>query len=211
MDLAYYMSQINTIASPDYIPTHDDILHARQRSTGATETAFVVNKCKITLHDMGGQLNERNKWHHLLTTKIQGLFFFVAVDEYNTPSTEEANSTKLQLALRTWVETLTEWEKEARTMSIFVVFNKVDLLDIKLKENFVSFKDCYPDYSGDQTREGVLKYIEKMFRAVAPFKLHQKYIVFFPGCALDQGLMKKIFEETKAQLIHRRIASDGLL
>lgn len=41
-NLPYYMDRVEEIAKPDYLPSSEDILHSRQRSTGATETTFVV-------------------------------------------------------------------------------------------------------------------------------------------------------------------------
>lgn len=42
-NLNYFMGRLDAIAADNYVPNDMDILHSRQRSTGATETIFVVN------------------------------------------------------------------------------------------------------------------------------------------------------------------------
>lgn len=41
-NLGYFMDRLEDISKADYVPTSEDILHSRQRSTGASETCFVV-------------------------------------------------------------------------------------------------------------------------------------------------------------------------
>lgn len=43
IDFKYYIDKIDVIAEPNYVPTDEDILHIRQRSTGATDTSFIVS------------------------------------------------------------------------------------------------------------------------------------------------------------------------
>jgi hypothetical protein len=42
-NLKYFMERLDEIAAEDYVPSDEDILYARQRSTGATETSFIVS------------------------------------------------------------------------------------------------------------------------------------------------------------------------
>jgi len=89
-----------------------------------------------------------------------------------------------------------------------VVFNKIDLLDQKLS-TFSTFTDQCPNYTGEKTRAGVCTYIEKKLREKIPEGYDDKYFTFYPCCALDQSLMKKVFEEAKAHLT-MQYASAGL-
>jgi len=41
-NLAYMMANINRFAQAGFVPTNEDVLHARQRTTGVVETNFVV-------------------------------------------------------------------------------------------------------------------------------------------------------------------------
>jgi len=94
-------------------------------------------------------------------------------------------------------------------MSIFVAFNKIDLLDIKLK-NFSSFTDVFMNYDREHTREGALLHFEKMFKDEIPLVYEEKYFSFFPICALERDVLHKMFEEAKAQLLDRMVGVSGM-
>jgi len=56
--------QIQELVSPTYIPTTDDILHARVRTSGIVEENYIINEVEFIIIDVGGQRNERKKWMH---------------------------------------------------------------------------------------------------------------------------------------------------
>lgn len=58
----YYLSELTRIGKPDWIPTDQDILRSRQRTTGIVETDFTVDGINFRLVDVGGQRTERKKW-----------------------------------------------------------------------------------------------------------------------------------------------------
>ncbi len=58
----YYFSELARIGKPDWIPTDQDILRSRQRTTGIVETDFTVDGINFRLVDVGGQRTERKKW-----------------------------------------------------------------------------------------------------------------------------------------------------
>lgn len=66
--LEYYMGDhgagIDRIASPKYIPTEADVLHARVRTSGIVEEKYEIDGVLFTMFDVGGQRNERKKWIH---------------------------------------------------------------------------------------------------------------------------------------------------
>lgn len=52
------------MASSQYMPTDQDILRSRVKTTGITETTFKVGELTYKLFDVGGQRSERKKWIH---------------------------------------------------------------------------------------------------------------------------------------------------
>lgn len=74
------MESLDRISADEYLPTVEDVLRARQRTTGFSETSlmvlywlyliffFQINKRVWLFLDCGGQLPERNKWYDLLNT-----------------------------------------------------------------------------------------------------------------------------------------------
>lgn len=42
LHLEYFVNKVDEIAAPGYVPSDDDILHCRQRTTGGATTTFMV-------------------------------------------------------------------------------------------------------------------------------------------------------------------------
>lgn len=56
------MTRLEAMADPAWVPTNDDVLYARVRTTGLNETIFKMEKYEWALIDVGGQSTERRKW-----------------------------------------------------------------------------------------------------------------------------------------------------
>lgn len=65
MDSAtYFFTEVLRIGAPQYLPTETDVLRARLKTTGITETRFNMGQLSIHMFDVGGQRSERKKWIH---------------------------------------------------------------------------------------------------------------------------------------------------
>lgn len=69
---------------PGYIPSKDDVLRARVRSTGIEEAEFTFEDIKFRMCDVGGQRSERRKWIHCFES-VTAVIFCVALSEYQFP------------------------------------------------------------------------------------------------------------------------------
>lgn len=58
----YFFDQIDSIGSNNYIPSDQDILRSRVKSTGISEARFKIDATTYLLFDVGGQRSERKKW-----------------------------------------------------------------------------------------------------------------------------------------------------
>lgn len=76
---------------PGYIPDNQDMLHARLRTTGITETLFEMRSINFQLVDVGGQRSERKKWIHCFEG-VQCLLFMVALSGYDQCLVEDQNA-----------------------------------------------------------------------------------------------------------------------
>jgi hypothetical protein len=61
---AHFLDKILEISEEKYLPSDEDVLHARVRTTGSIQSYVVVKDLKISVMDTGGQRNERRKWIH---------------------------------------------------------------------------------------------------------------------------------------------------
>lgn len=64
------------------MPDDQDMLHARLRTTGVTETFFEMRDINFRMMDVGGQRSERKKWIHCFDG-VQCLLFMVALSGYD--------------------------------------------------------------------------------------------------------------------------------
>jgi len=60
----YFWERSDVICASDYVPTEQDVLRARVRTTGIVQQNFQIGERKYTMFDVGGQRNERRKWIH---------------------------------------------------------------------------------------------------------------------------------------------------
>jgi len=86
------------MANPGYLPTDQDILRSRVKTTGITETTFRVGELTYRLFDVGGQRSERKKWIHCFEN-VTALVFLVALSEYDQMLYEDESVNRMQEAL----------------------------------------------------------------------------------------------------------------
>ena len=82
----YYLSDIDRIAQPDYLPTQQDILRVRLPTSGIFEYPLDLdskkNPIRFRIVDVGGQRSERRKWIHCFEN-VTSIIFFSALSEYD--------------------------------------------------------------------------------------------------------------------------------
>ncbi len=78
----YYFNSLDRMSAPGYLPTDQDILRSRVKTTGITETTFKVGELTYKLFDVGGQRSERKKWIHCFEN-VTALVFLVSLSEYD--------------------------------------------------------------------------------------------------------------------------------
>lgn len=89
-----FFDALPRISDSAYLPTDQDILRTRIRSTGIREERFEIEGTKLLVVDVGGQRSERKKWMHLFEdTKL--VIFVAAVSEF-----DQVRDTGLALGLR---------------------------------------------------------------------------------------------------------------
>jgi len=62
----YFFDKIKEVSAENYLPTQQDVLRSRVRTTGIVENEFEIDNNKFKMFDVGGQRNERKKMDSLL-------------------------------------------------------------------------------------------------------------------------------------------------
>ena len=101
----YYFNSIDRMSATNYLPTDQDILRSRVKTTGITETTFKVGELTYKLLDVGGQRSERRKWIHCFEN-VAAIVFLVSLNQYDQVLYED-ESIVYFISLFTFLSSLT--------------------------------------------------------------------------------------------------------
>ncbi|KAK6927205.1 Guanine nucleotide binding protein (G-protein), alpha subunit [Dillenia turbinata] len=218
----YFMENLQRLSEMNYVPTKDDVLYARVRTTGVVEIQFSpVGENKKSgevyrLFDVGGQRNERRKWIHLFEG-VTAVIFCAAISEYDQMLFEDENKNRMleTKELFEWVLRQPCFEKT----SFMLFLNKFDIFEkkvLKVPLNVCEwFKDYQPVSSGKQEIEHAYEFVKKKFEEVyfqctAPTRVDGVFKIY-RTTALDQKVVKKTFKLVDETLRRRNLFEAGLL
>jgi len=156
---AYYLDNAERFAAVDYVPTNEDVLKVRQKTSGILETVFDTDDLQITLVDVGGQRSERRKWLHCFED-VTAIIYFVNLGEFDMTLSEDYRVNRLSEALDLFEEISTsEFFHET---DFFMFFNKDDVFREKVVNK--KFFQHFPDYKGDKSYDSCLEYVSNLFK-----------------------------------------------
>ncbi|XP_059487833.1 G protein alpha q subunit-like [Neocloeon triangulifer] len=139
----YYMSDLDRIKAPDYLPSEQDILRARQPTTGIIEYPFDLDSIIFRMVDVGGQRSERRKWIHCFEN-VTSIIFLAVLSEYDMILYESDNENRMNESLALFRTIITyPWFANS---SIILFMNKKDLLEEKIV--YSHLVDYFPDFDG---------------------------------------------------------------
>ncbi|KAL9982674.1 hypothetical protein ACROYT_G004745 [Oculina patagonica] len=183
----YFFENLERLSQPNYIPTHEDILHARQQTQGVQERRISVNSYNYRVIDVGGQKNQRKKWIHFFEG-VTAVVFFVPLSSYDEFVEEDENSNAMLDSLELFEEISHNGFLENTEFILFL--NKHDLFVEKLKTSNLS--SCFPDYDGGPDPDRALNYIRDLFLSKKPA---DKHVYLHVTCATDTDLMKAVLKD----------------
>lgn len=128
----------------DWVPTTEEVLLARVRTTGIVDEEFQVKDVKLRMLDVGGQRNERRKWIHSFEG-VTSLIFVASLSDYDQVLFEDSSKNRLQEALELFKEVLEmEWFKSS---AIMLFLNKTDVLESKFVDKGIPINasGLFPD------------------------------------------------------------------
>ena len=134
-----YYSNIDRLFARDYLPSDQDVLRSRLRTTGITETLFELGQLNYHMFDVGGQRSERKKWVHCFEG-VHCLMFVAALSGYDQCLVEDKTAVCdcLRSILSTY-NTLTHLcrtEPNAGSIASLRVYNEPNLVQELLNYSF---------------------------------------------------------------------------
>ncbi|KAH7909587.1 guanine nucleotide binding protein, alpha subunit [Hygrophoropsis aurantiaca] len=200
---AYFFGEVLRIGGTQYVPTENDVLRARQKTTGITETRFNMGQLSIHMFDVGGQRSERKKWIHCFES-VTSIIFCTALSEYDQVLLEETNQNRMAESLLLF-ESVINSRWFLRT-SIILFLNKIDVFKTKLPK--VPLERYFPEYTGGADINKAAKYILWRF-----MQANRARLSVYPHLtqATDTTNVRLVFAAVKETILQNALKDSGIL
>lgn len=221
--LKYYADDIQRLAQDTYVPSADDILRARVRTSGIVEEKYNIDGVPFCMYDVGGQRNERKKWIHCFDD-VTAVIFVAAISEYDQVLYEDNTMNRIDEALTLFQEICNSTWFANTSMILFL--NKKDLFQDKVfkvpfkVEPSGEDKGRNTDYKGpDPLAEGVDReaclaaleeYMKDKFEAQNSHP-ETKEVYTHVTCATDTQNIKHVFDSCKDIILKTNLKGSGFM
>ncbi|RCI06499.1 hypothetical protein CU098_013283 [Rhizopus stolonifer] len=140
-NISYFFEKLDVLWEPDYVPSDQDIIRCRAKTTGIVETTFHLGPLTYRMFDVGGQRSERKKWIHCFDN-VTAILFVVAISGYDQCLVEDRDSNQMHEALMLFDTTCnSHWFVKT---SMILLLNKIDIF--KNKITYSPIAKYFPDY-----------------------------------------------------------------
>ncbi|XP_061843710.1 guanine nucleotide-binding protein G(i) subunit alpha [Nerophis lumbriciformis] len=201
---AYYLNDFDRLCQPNYIPTQQDVLRTRVKTTGIVETHFTFKDLYFKMFDVGGQRSERKKWIHCFE-EVTAIIFCVALNDYDLVLAEDEEMNRMHESMKLF-DSICNNKWFTRT-SIILFLNKKDLFEEKIGRSPLTI--CYPEYKGENTYEEAAHYIQSQFEDLNKKKASKEIYTHFT-CATDTQNVQFVFDVITDVIIKINLTDIGL-
>lgn len=205
----YFLDKIDEVTAPAYLPSLDDILRARVRTSGIIENTFLIDSHEFTVIDVGGQRSERRKWSACFMD-VTAIIFVGVLSEYDQIMFEDENTNRMVESLNLWEEiTNSRWFKDTR----FILFlNKKDMFEEKIKTKPLTAHPLFADMDNSiNSYDGGVEAIREMYMLGPSAQQAEKGIFVHITCATDRSTMSVVMAMVKDTVVDAALMEAGLL
>jgi len=201
----YYFDNIERLVEVDYIPTIQDVLRSRTKTTGIIETEFDIDDVHFRMVDVGGQRSERKKWMYCFQD-VTAVIFCVAMSEYDLNLYEDDRTNRMHESLKLFKEIAnTKWFLNT---SMILFLNKKDLFSDKIQK--VDLTVAFPEYTGGLDYTNAAKFIEVKFLDQCDNTERKKKVYVHQTCATDTDQIAFVFNAVKDMLLTAALKDAGM-
>ncbi|XP_062985439.1 guanine nucleotide-binding protein subunit alpha-14-like [Elgaria multicarinata webbii] len=199
----YYLSDIDRIAVPSFVPTEQDVLRVRVPTTGIIEYPFQLENIIFRMVDVGGQRSERRKWIHCFES-VTSIIFLVALSEYDQVLAESDNENRLEESKALFKTIITyPWFMNS---SVILFLNKKDLLEEKIM--FSHLATYFPQFTGPkQDVKAAREFILQLYKDQVPDK---EKIYYHFTCATDTENIRFVFAAVRDTILNLNLREFNL-
>jgi len=226
----YFLNNVERIATPDYVPTLQDILYCRKTTKGVIEFRMEIDRVPFLFVDVGGQRTQRQKWFQCFES-VTSILFMASTSEFDQhyPTSAKSPSASSQVLLE---DRKTNRLQEARTIfdtiinnriferiAVILFLNKVDILKEKVtRSNIAEYIEEFgeieevcrlcPGFRGDPSSlEDVKKFV--LFYFLSARRNTSKHLYHHFTVAIDTNNIRIVFKDVKDSILKKNL--DALL
>ncbi|XP_068165989.1 guanine nucleotide-binding protein subunit alpha-14 [Antennarius striatus] len=201
----YYLTNLDRISQPSYLPDLQDILRVRVPTTGIIEYPFDMENVIFRMVDVGGQRSERRKWIHCFEN-VTSIIFLVALSEYDQVLAECDNENRMEESLALFKTIITyPWFQKS---SVILFLNKTDIIEEKIMYSHLA--TYFPAFTGpQQDQKAAQEFILKMYQEQNPDKEKTLYSHF--TCATDTENIRFVFVAVKDTILRHNLKEFNLV
>jgi GTPase SAR1 family protein len=186
----YYFENVIRFSTPDFIPTFDDMMMAKLKTTGVQEIAFQNQGSDFVLVDVGGQRSERRKWLHCLDD-VLAIIYISAMDDFYSMLEEDGTTNRLQESLELFSTVTSSSYFSDKGWILFL--NKKDLFAEKIKKRPLNKYFSNITVEDGKNYEKSSNYILELYRKSFKGKTLQHHFT----CALDTDQCEHVFNDVR--------------
>ncbi|KAI9345205.1 guanine nucleotide binding protein, alpha subunit [Obelidium mucronatum] len=147
----YYLNDLEKHTKADYVPSDEDILRVRTRTTTISETNFTIDNKIYTFYDVGGQMSLRQFWAPYFADDLSAIIFVAALSSYDQMLLEDPTVNRMEDAIALFGSVCNN--KLLQKTAIILFLNKVDLLQQKVESGTSPVEKYFPYYTPRDYKE----------------------------------------------------------
>lgn len=199
---SFFLDSSERIAEQDYLPTNEDLLKSRIRTTGISSIHFKIdNKVRTLLVDVGGQKCERAKWTKCFQG-VQYVLFVVSLSDFDQFMFEDDTVPRTKDSLELFQNVANS--PVFATKPIFLILNKKDVFEHKIKDHPNQFRETYPDFSGDTSNvDQCINHVKQCFlnKLLPDRNKDVAWVESITTCAMDDNSIRKLFQDISRKIL----------
>lgn len=195
--------------SKDWVPSVEDCIRTRSRTSGVMEVSLTYMNAKFELYDVGGQRSERRKYLHSFQS-VTAVVFVVNLADYDQVLYEDRNKNRLEESLDLFKEVAnSRWLADT---PILLFLNKRDLFVEKFVNHGIKLNQSgqFPMAPTGNDENQAIAWIENQFKERQSEARKRKPWFSHVCTATDPSNMDNVMRDCSQILFAQLMANAGL-
>ncbi|KDR76482.1 hypothetical protein GALMADRAFT_246854 [Galerina marginata CBS 339.88] len=210
----YFLDSLERLTAPRYIPTDDDILHARLKTLGVSEHLFKIATSGSVrdwkVYDVGGHRSQvRAAWAPYFDD-MDAIIFLAPISCFDQVLEEDHKVNRLEDSFKLW--TMIVSNPLLKNTNIILFLNKIDILRTKLASG-IKLKDYVISY-GDRPNDvdNTTAYLKRKFGGILQEKSSSPRVYYCHFTTVtDTKSTKYILSNLKDMLMRQNLIKTNLI